>query len=1337
MLYVGTLFDSTGGFIHSTGSDYVVEDSTLKSVGDDTNSVRYDGTYRLFDYLFDSKKPTVSVTILRPINSYYDSSTKKYKVSNDSVNSNISARVQLKGLRTEQYSRTYNATLNTNLNNSVKENLWSSSQYNSVNVGEEIQYSLYLNNNSKFSYCYGNGVYNSESECTKNGGTWKTSSTNSKTFENIIVTAKVPSNTSYVKCTGDYTCTYDKSSGTLTWTISKLEANKSTTIRYLVKVTGGSKITFAGFNVKKGSSGSVLNMDSIVNNVNPTIAKLNADVFRKEIKKFKTLAEASSPTIKYSSGENNYKMDLDNPTSANISGYGFHKNIYYNAMGIDLGYLSGTNIRDAIFNHDSSYNYAKKTDAEISALTNENSIKINKMLVKGFYGGRHLHGNDNKDRTGRLRISDLEFGDLIVYYSKSGGNNVGTSTMLMYVGTDANSSSSSTENQNNSYFVRFTSDNKVTLYTMSSSKSSYTLFNELYSKDLFVVLRPTQLYGTTVNYVGSTINGESVSVEYGTYKNLNKPTSTNTYNLTLNYVKSNYKCDGCKTSYSGGRTFDAWYKESTYKNKVTNGTKLASTSTHSLYAKWNYESITLPSASVDGYTIDGWYKNKDLTTKAGDVGTKYSLKSSDETLYAKWKANTYSVKYNANGGSGTMSNSSHTYDKASSLNLNSFYKDGYVFAGWSTTKGGSVTYLDGASVKNLTTGTGVVNLYAVWREKEDNEFVVTLNIKNGTADAKQKIVIKGNNVSFVVNPNVGYGNGSLNCNGGTLNGSTLTISNIQNNVTCTITYQANKYTIRYNTNGGTGTMKDSIHTYGVSNELTKNTFTKTGYKFVGWNRVVSNKVEYIDTENVLNVTDKSEVVNLYAVWKPISYEISYELNGGKLSNKISSYNVESNDFTLPKPTKKGYNFIGWTGSNGDTPNKDVVISKGSTGNKKYVANYEEGKYKIIYASDINGTITGQKEEIRKYKENPTGTTYSSNTGYKMLKFSVNKDVKLNDGTKILKNAPITMEQIKQIVVEEDLVITLYNYVVKYEIKYQDGSNGIINGITSEEVSSDSNPLGTSVLPNTGYEFKYWIADKDVLLKSGGIIIKGNSIIDVNSIVVKDNIVLSPIFEVGTYNVVYTGDENISIIGNTNEMVTYPNKLVGTSYEIIDIDYKFEGWITDIDLVLDNNETIEAGTIISEEQLKQVVIASNVTLKAKSKKVVYNIYYKSVEGIQITSTPKETVYDGASVKGVMYNYPDSDKKIVYISDCDVTLKDGTIIKAGEAIEVSQLGEIIVNEDMILTLDYESLIDNSKEIDKVKVGYILVFVLLVILIIIVAMLSIKKKRDYSNTYFNMNM
>lgn len=117
-----------------------------------------------------------------------------------------------------------------------------------------------------------------------------------------------------------------------------------------------------------------------------------------------------------------------------------------------------------------------------------------------------------------------------------------------------------------------------------------------------------------------------------------------------------------------------------------------------------------------GYTFDGWYTTKDYTTEF-NVDNVYS----DATMYAKWSANTYTVKYDANGGLGTMNSVNHSYGTEKTLAPNSFTKPGYIFTGWNAKSDGSGTsYADSAKILNVTNENGaVITLYAQWAERSD------------------------------------------------------------------------------------------------------------------------------------------------------------------------------------------------------------------------------------------------------------------------------------------------------------------------------------------------------------------------------------------------------------------------------------------------------------------------------------------------------------------------------------------------------------------------------------------------------------------------------------------
>jgi len=130
--------------------------------------------------------------------------------------------------------------------------------------------------------------------------------------------------------------------------------------------------------------------------------------------------------------------------------------------------------------------------------------------------------------------------------------------------------------------------------------------------------------------------------------------------------------------------------------------------------------ITIPgntgSLVKTGYTFGGGWN-----TLADGSGTDYAAGATptfnmDITLYAKWTPITYYVAYDSNGGTGSMSNSTHTYDVSANLSTNTFIRTGYDFAGWTANSDGTGTsYSNGQSVSNLTTTNGAtVTLYAKW-----------------------------------------------------------------------------------------------------------------------------------------------------------------------------------------------------------------------------------------------------------------------------------------------------------------------------------------------------------------------------------------------------------------------------------------------------------------------------------------------------------------------------------------------------------------------------------------------------------------------------------------------
>lgn len=127
--------------------------------------------------------------------------------------------------------------------------------------------------------------------------------------------------------------------------------------------------------------------------------------------------------------------------------------------------------------------------------------------------------------------------------------------------------------------------------------------------------------------------------------------------------------------------------------------------------KWYDESITLSSTipTKTGHTFVNWCTNTSNTGTKYNPGDTYSS-NANVTLYAIWSANTYTITYNANGGTGAPANQTKTYGVDLTLSTTKPTRTNYNFLGWSTSTDGGVVYTSGGTYTNNNAAT----LYAVW-----------------------------------------------------------------------------------------------------------------------------------------------------------------------------------------------------------------------------------------------------------------------------------------------------------------------------------------------------------------------------------------------------------------------------------------------------------------------------------------------------------------------------------------------------------------------------------------------------------------------------------------------
>jgi len=378
-----------------------------------------------------------------------------------------------------------------------------------------------------------------------------------------------------------------------------------------------------------------------------------------------------------------------------------------------------------------------------------------------------------------------------------------------------------------------------------------------------------------------------------------------------------------------GYTFAGWYTAQTGGTQVLSSTKVTATANHTLYAHWTANPVTvtlnanggsvgttsktvtynstygtLPDPIRTGYTFAGWYTAKDGGTKVTSSTTVSN--ASAHTLYAHWTANTYSVSFNSNSGTGSMSDQKFTYDQTANLTANAFTKTGYTFAGWNTKADGSGTsYADKASVKNLA-ASGTVTLYARWTA---NKYTVKFDGNGADELSKTSMEVTYNSVygEFPEPKREGYNfiGWYTQPEGGTAISSDTKVT-ITSTQTLYAQWSVNKFLITFNATGGTSESAQKLVTYDKAYGVLP-TAERTGYTFKGW---------YLDEACTQQITSDTIVAltanqSVYAKWELRRYVITFDATGGTAETGSKQVTYGKAYGVLPSATKDGDEFIGW------------------------------------------------------------------------------------------------------------------------------------------------------------------------------------------------------------------------------------------------------------------------------------------------------------------------------------------------------------------------------------------------------------------------------------------
>ena len=205
----------------------------------------------------------------------------------------------------------------------------------------------------------------------------------------------------------------------------------------------------------------------------------------------------------------------------------------------------------------------------------------------------------------------------------------------------------------------------------------------------------------------------------GTYSISGNGAATKTVTVTFRNFNTD-NGDSATKNVSFNVTVPAWTSYA-IKYNANGGSGAPSSQT-----KWKDQTLVLSSTKPTrtGYAFVGWSTSSSATSATYSPGGNYTDNAA-ATLYAVWKANTYAVKYDANGGSGAPGNQTKTYGVTLKLSTTKPTRTNYNFKGWGTSASATtVTYAAGANY----TANAAITLYAVWELAYLKPRIVNLSI---------------------------------------------------------------------------------------------------------------------------------------------------------------------------------------------------------------------------------------------------------------------------------------------------------------------------------------------------------------------------------------------------------------------------------------------------------------------------------------------------------------------------------------------------------------------------------------------------------------------------------
>jgi uncharacterized protein (TIGR02145 family)/uncharacterized repeat protein (TIGR02543 family) len=379
-----------------------------------------------------------------------------------------------------------------------------------------------------------------------------------------------------------------------------------------------------------------------------------------------------------------------------------------------------------------------------------------------------------------------------------------------------------------------------------------------------------------------------------------------------------------------------------------------------------------------GYTFAGWNTAKDESGATYIGGTIVTVDTNNITLFAKWKANQYTVSFDTRGGSAISKQTISYGEKASSPTAPA--KQGLTFTGWFKDSLGTQAW-----VFTRDTVFNDMTLYANWTTKPtyivkydgngNSAGTVPMEATNYETDAKVTVL---GNTGNLIKTGYSFTGWNIAANGNGIDravGSTFTMGT--ENVTLFAQWTINHYTLTYSGNGNTAGTTPPVLTKDYNTVITVSANTgalvKTGYTFAGWNTVADGSG--IDYAAGSTLTIRAVNDTLYAKWTINQYTVAFDAQGGS-SVAAQTANYGSTATGPTSPIKTGYTFAGWfkeqSAVNAWSFLTDTVFS-----NVTIFAKWTINHYIVAYKGNGGTAGTAPSSTTHDYG---TTVTVSANTG---------------------------------------------------------------------------------------------------------------------------------------------------------------------------------------------------------------------------------------------------------------------------------------------------------------------------------------------------------------------